>query len=294
MKQGEGFVQVWHRCPRKMLCLISTVKRWQKTPLDHQRDFWNITLMFLEKKLGHEPKCLCFLALLKGFVFFFSIIIDCFWERLTSLQIIPWFWVALLSHIKTSRKHFPLWCSHCLLSEAIPSEGRSYFACSWFSDVEHAQPPQLVTQANLDYLLCKVHSRFNYFLYQLSLPLISLFACKAAARLKHHPHDAGSSLVFTDHIKMPKASSNLPAQSPSRPRLHIPLHTQHCKTHHGMVAEFQVDTACVIWSSVYQKTQETIYQLLCIIPQPIPEILIQHSLFKWNIGINWELAVWKV
>lgn len=149
------------------------------------------------KKLGHEPKCLCFLALLKGFVFFFSIIIDCFWERLTSLQIIPWFWVALLSHIKTSRKHFPLWCSHCLLSEAIPSEGRSYFAYSWFSDVEHA--PQLMTQANLDHLLCKVHSRFNYFPCHLSFPLISLFA---AARLKHHPHDAGSpgsSLVFTEH-----------------------------------------------------------------------------------------------
>lgn len=186
-------------------------------------------------------------------VCFFSTIIGCFWERLTSPQIIPWFWVALLIHIKTSRKHFPLWCSHCLLSEASPSEGKSYFACSWFSDVEHAQPPQLMTQANLDHLICKVHSRFNYFLFHTCFPWVSLFACKTAARLKHPPRDAGSagsSLVFTDHIKMPKACSNLLAQSPSRPRLHIPLHTQHCKTHHSMVAEFQADPAHRIWSSM--------------------------------------------
>lgn len=94
--------------------------------------------------LGHEPNCLCFLRLLKHFVLFYYTITDCFWERLTSQQTIPGFWVALLVHIKMSWKHFPLWCSYCLLSEAIPSEVRSNFADSWFLDVEHYEPPQLI------------------------------------------------------------------------------------------------------------------------------------------------------
>lgn len=116
-----------------------------------------------KKKIGHEPNCLCFLGLLKGFVCFYYTVIDCFWERLTSLKIIPWFWVALLIHIKMSRKHFPLWCSYCLLSEAIPSEDRNDFACSWFVHVQHCQCPQLTTQAYLVCLLCKAQSRLKYF-----------------------------------------------------------------------------------------------------------------------------------
>lgn len=57
---------------------------------------------------------------------------------------IPGFWVALLVHIKMSWKHFPLWCSYCLLSEAIPSEVRSNFADYWFLDAEHYEPLQLI------------------------------------------------------------------------------------------------------------------------------------------------------
>lgn len=162
--------------------------------------------MFLEKKqtLGHALNHLCFLGLLKGFVFFYFIIIDCFWQRLTSLQINPWFWVALLIRIKMSRKHFPWWCSYCLLSEAIPSEERNYFAYPWFLDVEHYQTAQLMTQADLDYLLCRVHSRFKYFLSHSPFSSVSLFVCITAAQLKHQPHDAvslGSILIFTGHIQ---------------------------------------------------------------------------------------------
>lgn len=31
-----------------------------------------------QQKLGHEPNCLCFLGLLKGFVCFYYTVIDCF------------------------------------------------------------------------------------------------------------------------------------------------------------------------------------------------------------------------
>lgn len=102
-------------------------------------------MVLLKKKqtVGHEPNHLCFLGPFKGFVFFYCIIIDYFWQRSTSLQINPRFWVALLIHIKMSRKHFPLWCSYCLLSEAIPSEERNYFAYPWFLDFEHYKTPSV-------------------------------------------------------------------------------------------------------------------------------------------------------
>lgn len=76
--------------------------------------------------------------------------------------------------------------------------------------------------------------------------LVCLPDCSKAKASPTWCRSSGSSLVFTDHIKTAKACSNLLAPSPSRPRLHIPLHTQHCKTHHDMVVEFQVgyDPVC--------------------------------------------------
>lgn len=130
-----GHVQL----PPETLCLISTLGTQRKSPQGNQRILKCSTDAISENKQtkhqqtpGHEPNCLCFLGLLKGFVFFYYTSTDWLWERLTTLQIIPGFWAALLIQIKTSGKHFLLHCSCCLLSEAIPSKTKKIFSIPGF------------------------------------------------------------------------------------------------------------------------------------------------------------------